>query len=81
MKDVHVKVVQDKEEPIAEAILAESIKRIGDAVTRLDKAGLSERAIVLLVQHASGASKTATQNVLYGLRNLEKLYLKPKAKK
>lgn len=74
-----MKVIQNPEDQVPAEVLAESIKKIGTAVEKLSAAGLSERAIVLLLQNASGESKTATQNVLWGLRNLEKLFLKPKA--
>jgi hypothetical protein len=75
-----VKVIQDSDTPVAAEVLAKAIQQIGDAVRRLDACQLNERAIVLLLSNASGVGKTETQNVLWGLRNLETLFLKKKQK-
>lgn len=69
-------VIQDPNEEVPAAIVALSIKRIADGYQRMKKAGLSERAIVLLLHDASGVGKPAIKDVLYALENLKKLYLR-----
>lgn len=75
-----LKVIQDPDKEVPAEILAVSIKRIGDSMRILDNAGLSDRAILLLVSHAANENQSTTKRVLDGLRNLEKLYLKPRAR-
>ena len=78
MKKVNIK--QDEENPVPAEILAEAIKRIGDATRKLDASGLNDKAIVLLLSHSSGVSKTEVSNVLWALRNIEQTFLKKKPK-
>ena len=65
------KVIQPAEKPVPAQVLAESIRAIGKSVRKLDASGLSEKAIELLLSHAR-------RNVLWALRNLERIYLKKK---
>jgi hypothetical protein len=75
-----MKVTQDENKPVPAEILAESIRKIGDATRRLDASGLNDKAITLLLSSLSGVSKTDVGNVLWALRNLEASYLKKKTK-
>ena len=73
------KVVQaENQEPVATEIIAQSIKKVSDGIKAMDRSGLSEKAIILLLRDASGCGKREVENILWALRNLEKLYLKVK---
>lgn len=73
----NVQVVQgENQEPVPTKIIAQSIKKISEGVEAMDRAGLSERAIKVLLKDASGQSNIAVQDVLWGLRNLKHFYLK-----
>jgi 2-phosphoglycerate kinase len=75
MKDL--KVVQKEGEEIVPAqVVASSIKKIAESFARMKKAGLSDRAIVLLIHDASGVGKPAVKDVLAGIDQLAKLYLR-----
>lgn len=72
-----VKVVQkENEEEVSAKIIAQSIKKIGDSVDSLNSSGLNDKAIKILLAHASGENQATVQNVLWGLRNLRAMYLK-----
>ena len=71
------KVVQKEGvEQVPAEVVAQAIKSIADSIQQMDKSGLSEKAIVLLIKDASGESMTSVKNVLWGVRNLKRLYLK-----
>lgn len=77
MKTKEVKVVQkENEESVPAVVIAQSIKNISDAVDKLDRSGLSEKAILLLLRDASGESMTSVKSVVWALRNLKRMYLK-----
>lgn len=69
-------IIQDPNDQVPAEILASSIKKIAESFKRMRKAGLSDRAIVVLLHDASGVGKPAIKDVLMGLDSLEKLYLK-----
>lgn len=75
-KEKKVEVVQQKDEEVPAKILATSIRTIAEGVRKMDAAGLSERAVVLLLSNSSGVSQREIKNVLWALRNLESHYLK-----
>ena len=75
MKKTKVVQQEGKEEVPAE-VVAQSIKKLSDAVEQMNKSGLSEKAIRLLLRHGSGESDRAVCNVLGALRNLKQDYLK-----
>lgn len=69
-------VVQTLDNRVPAKIIAESIRRIGEGVRAMDHSGLSEKAVVILLSHASSQTQAVVRSVLWGLRNLEKEYLK-----
>lgn len=73
-KEVVVK--QKDDDIVGSEVLATAIRNLGLAVRAMDKSGLSERAIVVLLSDVSGVSKTDIRTILHGLRSLEKTYLK-----
>lgn len=71
-----VKVIQAKDqEKVPAEVIAQSIKTIAESVEHMNRSGLSERAIKLLLRDASGESATSVNNVLFALRNMKQLYL------
>jgi hypothetical protein len=58
--------------------LAEAIRKISDAVMRLQRSGLNRRAIVALIKDHSGVGKGHIEQVLNSLATLEKFYTVPK---
>ncbi len=67
---------KENAEPVTAEVIAQSIKKISDAVEQMIRAGLTERAINVLLRDASGESMHSIKNVLLGLKSLRKLYLK-----
>ena len=67
---------KENEDPIPVEILAQSIKKISDSFKRMKAAGLSDRAIVVLLHDASGIGKPAIKCILAAMEDLERLYLK-----
>lgn len=72
-----IKVVQDKDKPVAKETLAEAIVRIGEAADALKRSGLNEDAIVTLLHAKCGVGKPAIRDVLYGMRQLRAWYCRP----
>lgn len=70
-----IQVVQP-DEPIPAKILAKAIRDLGDGIRAMNRAGLSERAQVLLLHDASGVGKPDIRRVLDAMQHLERLYLK-----
>lgn len=50
--------------------IAAEVKRLDEAMQQINRSGLSEKAIVLLVSKLSGENQTTVRNVLYGLENI-----------
>ena len=73
-----LKVIPDPEHPVPGEVLASAIEAIASGVDSLFNSGLSERAILLLISDASKHPKTTVQEVLTGIQNLRKFYLKEK---
>jgi len=81
---------QDAEKPVPVEIIADSIVSISDGLRKLRAGRLNDRALILLIQHASpmaGAgrlrkpiSAKEVRAVLEGIESLEREYLKPKPK-
>jgi hypothetical protein len=77
MKKIKANVVQqENEEPVVVEIIAQSIKKIADAVDKMSASGLSQRAILVLLRDASGENMRSIQNILKGMRQLRELYLR-----
>lgn len=72
-----IKVVQDKDRPVATETLAEAVVRIGEASEALKKSGLNEEAIVVLLSAKTGIGKSDIRVVLNGMRQLRAWYCRP----
>lgn len=75
-----VKITQPEEE-IPTEIIAQSIKDISDGMEKIRTGRLNDKAIVLLLHHASGVSQTDVRKVLIAMNCLADLYLNEKKKK
>lgn len=73
-----VRVVQDKENPVAFEVLAASIQTIADGMKKLTESRLTEYALILLLVDATKLSRRDVGVVLNALKLLEYNYLKPK---
>ncbi len=69
-------IQKENEEPVTVEIIAQSIKKIGDAVEQMNRSNLSDRAIRVLLRDASGENMQSIRNILRSLRELKSLYLK-----
>lgn len=88
MKKTKVFVKQDELKPVPVEVLAESVRAISDGVKKLRASNLNDKALVLLIQHASPAviygykrnpiTAQQVRAVLEGMESLEREYLKPK---
>lgn len=58
--------------------LSSAIEAISDGLKKLIGSGLNRRALVVLLQDATGVSKRDITAVLDGLNDLKKLYTCPK---
>ena len=70
----NIKVVKNSEKPESTEILAEAIVRIGSAMQALEKSGLNERAIVVLIHAETKLSQRDIKIVLDSLRKLKSWY-------
>lgn len=69
-------------EPIPAELIAQSIVKLADGWDRMNKSGLSMKAILLLLSHSSGVSQRDVKNVLFAMDSLKATYLlKPKTTK
>lgn len=71
-------VVKQGEPPIPMQIIASSIKTIADSFEKMQRSGLTQKAILILISHASGVSQTDVRHVLDGISQLKSLYLTKK---
>lgn len=69
-----VKVEKDPEEPEDDIILAANIILISDAMQKLLRSGLKEKAIVALLQDDTKLGKGVIETVLASLKTLAKNY-------
>lgn len=89
LDSVKVTLKHNEEAPISTEIIADCVVAIAEGVKKLRAGRLNERALILLIQHASPnvrqgrystspiSSKTV-RAVLAGMESLEREYLKPK---
>lgn len=77
-----VKVKQaEGQEPVAAELIAQSIVKIADGWQRMNTAGLSMKAILLLLSHSSGINQRDVKAVLHAMDSLKQDYLvQPKKK-
>lgn len=82
-----IKVVQheEKNRQVPVEVMAESIKAISTGIKKLIAGPLNEKALILLIQHATPGigysgkpSAKEIRNVLEGIESLEKVYLRKK---
>jgi len=71
-----VRVVQDEEKPVTKEVLATAITQISEAVRKLEKSGLNQKAIVALINDDTKLGKGLIETVLISLRDLAKTYTK-----
>jgi hypothetical protein len=70
------KVVQaQNQEPVAAEIIAQSIVKMADGFDRMNKSGLSLKAIMLLVSNSSGVCQRDVKQVLLAMSTLKRDYL------
>lgn len=73
-----VTVVQKPGDEIPTEIIARSIREISDGMKKVRAGQLNDRALVLLIQAASGVNQREVRSVLSALDNLAQTYLKKK---
>jgi hypothetical protein len=71
-----VNVVQNPDKPVAAQVIADAIVEIAKAMKTLNDSRLKRRAIVTLLHDATTVSRTDIGDVLNGLEQLEKEWLK-----
>lgn len=86
----NITVKQDEQKPIPVEVLADSIKAISDGIKKLRAGPLTDKALVLLIQHAAtklrrghsivNVGAVDIRAVLDGMESLERVYLKAKKK-
>jgi hypothetical protein len=70
--------VTDKVEVLADYMkVAEAVKRMRDVGKALSASGLSQRAVTVLLQDATGLTKKDILAVLNAIDNIPKFYLAP----
>jgi len=72
-----VAIVQDPEAPIEQPVLAAAIIRLSQAAQKLAReSGLTQRAVVILLQHSTKLSQRDIRVVLDGIEQLQRDYCK-----
>jgi hypothetical protein len=71
-------VKQSEENPVIREILAEAIVKIGKAAEQLQRSGINERAIIVLLHDYLNAKvgKNDIKLVLHALPELQRMYCK-----
>jgi hypothetical protein len=59
---------------VDQSVLAEQIAAISDSLTKLLKSGLTQNAIVILIQADTGLGRGAISSVLLSLKDLKTKY-------
>lgn len=75
MKQVTVK--KNEENPEPDQVIADHLRRISEAMRRLDSGPLKRHTLVLLLHDYSKVSKRDINLILDGIEALEQTYLKP----
>jgi hypothetical protein len=70
-----VKVIQT-DPPVEKEVLADAIVRVSEGVAALNKSGLNQRAVVVLLHDYTGLPMTAIRRVLNALPELKGMYCK-----
>jgi hypothetical protein len=68
-----------KPEPLATDKIADEVAAISEAVKRLRAGKLNDKALLLLISHASGQSQSTVRAVLDGMEGMRAYYLKKNA--
>ncbi len=58
--------------------IADGVVHVSRAIKELEKGALNDKALMVLLAHATGLSQSVLKKVLAGLSQLEELYVKPK---
>lgn len=72
-----VAVKQDEAAPVLPEILASSIVKLGDGVMQWYRAGMKQRALILLLHDVTKVPKRDIEYVLNALKSLESEYCIP----
>lgn len=75
-KNSIIKIIQNKEKPIAAEVIAESILEISNGVKKMNLTRLTRRAIVALIHENSKVARSTIEVVLNNLDSLEITWLK-----
>jgi len=73
-KITKVIVKQDSDEAVE--VLASGIQQIAESVERLRSGRLKEKALLVLISHASGQSQATVRAVLDGMQSIRQQFLK-----
>ena len=76
-QNIIVKQHADKELEVPFEVMAQSISDISKFAQAVKKSRLNEKAILVLVQHATDVSQNTIKAVIDALADLERKYLKP----
>lgn len=68
-------VINAKNEPAE--VIAGSIREISEGIRKLRAGRLNDKALLLLLSHASGIGQRQVERVLDALKTLDSTYLKP----
>lgn len=60
--------------------IADGVIHVSKAIKELENGKLTDKAILILVSHATGESQGTVKKVLTGLKELEEMYVKPTKK-
>lgn len=73
-QETKLKVENDVDTPFD--VLASEIRAISEGVQKMQRGRLEDKAILILVSHASGYSQAVVKGVIDGMASLERIYLK-----
>lgn len=76
MRKQEVKIVQDKDKPVAANILAQAIMDVAEGMRQVSRSRLSREALIVLIHDRSKISKRDITLVLNNLDQLERTWLK-----
>ena len=69
-------IIQNPDAPVEESVLATAITKISESVQALQKSGLNQDAIIVLLHDRTKLPKKTLLTVLSGLASLKRAYTK-----
>jgi hypothetical protein len=69
-------IKNNPENPIPTEIIAESIVKIADGFEAMNKSKLTEKAVIILLQHSTGLPMGTIKQVLNAAQDLKRDYIK-----